>query len=103
MARRSRIILTLPSPPPVRGHIVEYCHQHNLVDPASAGRKRHFGIRVTLPPGDTFRKILGDDWERTHWYPSEAERDAAFDAMARRHGYYRKTDSPTQVLEKISR
>ncbi|MCG8369764.1 MAG: hypothetical protein MJA32_04530 [Proteobacteria bacterium] len=82
---------------------VDYCHRHNLVDPATAGRERSFGIRVTLPPADTLRKILGDDWEQTHWYPTEAERDAAFESMAARHGYYRKTDDPTQVLEKISR
>lgn len=49
------------------------------------------------------RKILGDDWEKLHWYPTEAERDAAFERMATRHGYYRKTDTPTQVLEKIVR
>ncbi len=82
---------------------MDYCHQHNLVDPSSAGRERPFGIRVTLPQGDTMRKILGDNWERTLWYPTETERDAAFDAMAVRHGYYRKTDTPTQVLEKITR
>ncbi len=82
---------------------MDYCHPHNLVDPATAGRHRKFGIRVTLPPGDTMRNVLGDDWERTHWYATEAERDAAFAAMAARHGYYRKTDTPTQVLEKISR
>ena len=29
--------------------------------------------------------------------------DAAFDKMAVRHGYYRKTDNPTQVLEKVQR
>ena len=52
---------------------------------------------------DTLRKVLGDDWERVHWYATEAERDAAFDTMAERHGYYRKTDTPTQILEKISR
>lgn len=82
---------------------MEYCHQHNLVDPSQAGKERNFGIRVTLPAGDTLRKVLGDDWERQHWYASEAERDAAFDNMAQRHGYYRKTDSPTQILEKITR
>ena len=82
---------------------MDYCHAHNLVDPSTAGSDRRFGIRVSLPPGDTMRKVLGDDWERTHWYVSEAERDAAFEAMAERHGYYRKTDNPTQVLEKISR
>ena len=82
---------------------MEICHQHNLVDPHDVGRERRFGIRVSLPPGDTMRKILGDDWERLHWYPSEEERDRAFDDMATRHGYYRTTDTPTQVLEKIVR
>ena len=82
---------------------MDYCHQHNLVDPAKAGAERHYGIRVTLPPGDSLRKILGDEWERLHWYPTEEERDRAFERMAARHGYYRKTDTPTQVLEKIVR
>ncbi|MDH4126739.1 MAG: hypothetical protein OEW64_00415 [Gammaproteobacteria bacterium] len=49
------------------------------------------------------RKILGDDWERQHWYCSESERDRAFIAMATRHGYYRNTDAPTQLLEKLVR
>ena len=82
---------------------MDYCHQHNLVDPSKAGEERPYGIRVTLPGGDTLRNILGDTWERTHWYPSAAERDAAFERMAARHGYYRDTDTPTQVLEKVSR
>lgn len=82
---------------------MDYCHQHNLVDPATAGVERRFGIRVTLPPGDTLRKIVGNDWERLHWYQSEDERDSAFEHMAARHGYYRNTDNPTQVLEKIVR
>ena len=82
---------------------MDYCHQHNLVDPATAGADRRFGIRVTLPPNDTIRKILGNDWEKLHWYPSEAERDQAFEKMATRHGYYRNTDSPSQVLEKLVR
>ena len=82
---------------------MEFCHQHNLVEPETAGRDRSFGIRVTLPVTDTLRKVLGDDWERLHWYRTEAERDAAFQQMAARHGYYRKSDSPTQVLEKIVR
>ena len=82
---------------------MDYCHQHNLVEPDTAGLERPWGIRVTLPPTDTLRKVIGDDWERLHWYPTETERDAAFDSMAERHGYYRKSDKPTQVLEKISR
>ena len=80
-----------------------YCHQHNLVEPEYAEVERKFGIRVSLPPGDTFARVLGDDWETLHWYRSEAERDEAYDKMAVRHGYYRKTDSPTQVLEKLVR
>ena len=86
-----------------RKTLMTYCHKHNLVDPAQAGAERTFGIRVTLPAGDTFAKMLGEDWERVHWYATERERDAAFDDMATRHGYYRKTDSPTQNLEKIVR
>ena len=80
-----------------------YCHRHNLVDPQSADAERRFGIRVTLPPTDTLRNIVGDDWERLHWYAEEDERDRAFEAMAKRHGYYRNSDTPTQILEKIER
>jgi len=82
---------------------VNYCHQHNLVVPDAAGRKRNFGIRVSLPDGDTLKKILGDSWERLIWYASEEDRDAAYTDMDSRHGYYRNTDTPTQVLEKITR
>ncbi len=82
---------------------MEYCHKHNLVDQAAAGAERRFGIRVTLPPGDTFQRLFGDDWEMLHWYASEADRDTAFEQMAKRHGYYRGTDNPTQVLEKLVR
>ena len=82
---------------------MDYCHQHNLVKPEDAGVDKRFGIRITLPPGDTFQRLLGDDWETTHWYASAAERDRAYEDMARRHGYYRHTDDPTQVLEKIER
>jgi hypothetical protein len=82
---------------------VNYYHSHNLVEPDKALAERKFGIRVTLPPADTLRNVIGDDWERLHWYPTEQERDAAFDAMAKRHGYYRNSDTPTQILEKIAR
>ena len=82
---------------------MDYSHRHNLVDPDTVPHDRPFGIRVTLPENDTLRKVIGDEWERVHWYATEAERDAAFENMATRHGYYRKTDSPSQVLEKIAR
>ena len=82
---------------------MDFCHPHNLVDPSSAVAELRFGIRVTLPADDTIRKILGDNWEKLHWYASEAERDTAYDQMALRHGYYRESDSPAQLLEKIVR
>jgi len=82
---------------------VTYCHQHNLVRKDQANIDRKFGIRVTLPGGDTFSRVLGKEWENLHWYRNEAERDQAFDNMATRHGYYRNTDTPTQILEKIVR
>jgi hypothetical protein len=82
---------------------VDYCHRHNLVQPEIAEAERPYGIRVTLPPGDTMRKVLGNDWEKLHWYATEAERDAAFERMSLRHGYYRESDTPTQVLEKLVR
>lgn len=80
-----------------------YVHRHNLVQPEFAEREKPFGVRITLPPGDTFARLLGNGWEKTHWYATEQERDRAFERLATRHGYYRKTDDPTQVLEKISR
>ncbi|MBT8080708.1 MAG: hypothetical protein KJO31_19155 [Gammaproteobacteria bacterium] len=82
---------------------MDYCHKHNLVEPEKAGAERRFGIRVTLPQGDTFARLIGDDWETIHWYSTEEERDDAYDNMATRHGYYRNTDDPTQILQKISR
>jgi hypothetical protein len=83
--------------------MVDICHQHNLVQADTDDGERRYGIRVTLPPGDTFSTLLGADWERIHWYATAQTRDTAFDDMAQRHGYYRKTDSPTQILEKILR
>ncbi|MDA0680108.1 MAG: hypothetical protein O2880_07215 [Proteobacteria bacterium] len=80
-----------------------YCHQHNLVEPDRANAGRKFGIKVSLPPGDTFSRMLGNDWSTLHWYRSEVERDNEFEKMGVRHGYYRKTDTPTQILEKIVR
>ena len=82
---------------------MDFVHRHNLVQPDKVPEERRYGIRVTLPPDDTFNKLLGTDWERLHWYATEEERDTAFRHMAIRHGFYRKTDTPTQILEKIVR
>lgn len=82
---------------------VNFYHAHNLVDSSTVNAERTFGIRVRLPAGDAMGNILGKDFERLHWFVSEEERDEQLDAMKRRHGYYRDTDTPTQILEKVSR
>ena len=66
---------------------------------------KKFGIRVTLPPGDSMRAphLLGENWESFRWYDSERERDLAFEDMLRQPGYYRYGDTPTQQLEKVQR
>ena len=63
--------------------------------------QRPFGVRVSLPPGDPFRKILGPEWHRIHWYPSPEERDAALAEMSRRHQYSRGGDRPSIFYDKI--
>ena len=62
-----------------------------------------FGIRVSLPPGDTFRTLLGDDWETFHWFADRAGRDAAMREMAGRHRYSRIGDAPSLVFEAVER
>jgi hypothetical protein len=64
---------------------------------------RPFGVRVSLPPGDPFRKLLGPEWHRVHWYASPEERDAALAEMSRRHQYSRTTDKPSLVFEKVEK
>ena len=56
-----------------------------------------------LPPGDCLGSVIGSDWSKQRWFESEEKRDTAFENMIIRHGYYRKTDSPTQIIEKIAR
>jgi hypothetical protein len=64
---------------------------------------RPYGIRVSLPAGDPFRKLLGPEWQRQHWYASPGERDAAMAEMSRRHEYSRATDQPALVFQKIEK
>jgi hypothetical protein len=75
---------------------------HNLNRPATAGQ-RPYGIRVTLPPGDTFRELLGPDWQKYHWYASAGQRDRALAQMSRRHEYSRAQDRPSLVFEKVEK
>jgi hypothetical protein len=62
---------------------------------------RPYGIRVRLRSGDPFAKLLGSDWQKTHWYFTAAERDRDLADMARRHEYSRIGDQPALVFEKV--
>ena len=64
---------------------------------------RPYGVRVSLPGGDPFRKLLGPEWHRVHWYPSPEERDEALAEMSRRHQYSRATDKPSLIFEKVEK
>jgi len=78
----------------------EVCQPHNLRKPVGQGPKP-YGARVSLRPGDPFRKIMGADWHRVHWYASAAERDAALLDMSRKHEYSRAGDKPALLFEKV--
>jgi len=75
---------------------------HNLKRPPIE-QLRPYGIRVSLPAGDPFRKLLGEEWHRLHWYPSPEERDAALAEMARKHQYSRAGDKPSLVFQKVEK
>ena len=77
-------------------------NEHNLHrGPVPAVRP--FGIRIKLKRGDPFRLLLGDDWQKLHWYPTAAERDAALADMSRQHEYSRIGDPPALLFEKVER
>jgi hypothetical protein len=67
------------------------------------GVARRFGIKVTLPESDPMRAphLLGEDWAYWRWYPTEEERDRAFDEMQSTPVYYRLGDRPSQVLTRV--
>jgi hypothetical protein len=76
--------------------------QHNLhLGPVPSIRP--FGIRITLRRGDPFRLLLGNDWQKLHWYPTAEERDVALADMSRRHEYSRVGDQPALLFEKVER
>lgn len=74
--------------------------EHNVIAPRPR-RPRPFGVRVSLPPGDPFRKLLGAGWHRMHWYETAEERDRALAEMSRTHQYSRRGDRPALVFERV--
>ncbi len=73
------------------------CHSHNLREPESAAPKP-YGVRVSLRAGDPFRKLLGADWSRTHWFERGRRRAAR---RGRQHEYSRPGDRPALNYEKV--
>lgn len=73
---------------------------HNQLDP-QVPAALPYGLRVSLKPGDPFATLLGADWQRTHWFATAAERDAALAEMSRRHEFSRATDAPAHVYTKV--
>ena len=77
-------------------------NEHNLhLSPAPASRP--FGIRVHLRRGDPFSLLVGNDWQKMHWFGGADERDAALTDMSRRHEYSRTGDEPALSFEKVER
>jgi hypothetical protein len=64
---------------------------------------RPYGIRVRLRQGDPFAKLLGSDWQKTHWFFTAAERDRVLEDMSRKHEYSRIGDEPALVFEKVEK
>jgi hypothetical protein len=76
---------------------------HNLPRPLPEPASLRFGIRVTMPPADPLRRILGADWHREHWYATREERDAALREMGSRHAFSRIGDTPSIRLAPLER
>ena len=77
------------------------CHEHNLT--TAVPLTRPFGIQVRLKPGDPFVKLVGPDWQKTHWFATAGERDTVLADMESRHLYSRRGDEPAVLFEKIER
>jgi hypothetical protein len=80
---------------------MELCHGHNLNRDPSA--RRRFGVRVRLTAIDPLNRLIGRDFERTHWFASATERDRALADMAGEHIYSRRGDKPTLRFERVDR
>ncbi len=94
-------ILT-PATPTDRSQPMDICHPHNRLSDQPAGPE-NFGIRLSLPPGDPMRDLLGEDWAEFQWFDSEAAREAKLAQLKEQFVYYRRGDRPTFVLERVQR
>jgi hypothetical protein len=74
---------------------------HNLTAAVPVQPVNPYGVRLSLRRGDPFCNLLGEDWSRTHWYPTAAARDAALADMCRQHEYSRSGDAPALAFDKV--
>ncbi len=82
---------------------MDLSNRHNLREPLPESGTLRFGIRVTMPARDPLRGLLGNDWQKEHWFASPTERDEALREMGRRHAYSRIGDAPSIRLEPVDR
>jgi hypothetical protein len=80
---------------------VDICHAHNLNRDPHA--ERRYGVRVRLTAADPLQRLLGGEFERTHWFATAKQRDRALADMASEHLYSRRGDRPTLRFEPIDR
>jgi hypothetical protein len=67
----------------------------------SLPQSRPFGLRIRARRNDPFRLLVGDDWQKEHWFATRQERDAALAQMGGRYVYFRSGDAPTLDFEKV--
>ena len=82
------------------GTIMEVCHRHNR-RAGLGGHSRRFGLRLSLPPEDPLRKVLGEDWHQYPWFDTEDARERKLEELFGPFAYYRKGDRPTFTVERI--
>src|SRR3979490_2947540 len=59
---------------------------------------RPYGIRVRLRAGDPFAKLLGADWQKTHWFFTAADSDRVLQGKSPQHENSPQGDPPPRVV-----
>jgi hypothetical protein len=77
------------------------CHPHNLV--THLPEHKNYGIRVKLRSSDPFSNLVGNHWQREHWFNTPIERDVAMAKMSEKYIYFRPGDKPSLDFEKIEK
>ena len=80
---------------------MDICHEHNLN--RKSNERHRYGVRVRLTAADPLHRLLGGEFERTHWFATAIERDRALADMAGEHLYSRRGDRPTLRFEPVDR